>query len=56
MDFKYMIRASDYYRKMLKAEAEKREIGEKPDIISGLEMLDYVSNQYMCRFYIYHSF
>jgi hypothetical protein len=44
MDFKYMIRASDYYRKLLKSEVEESEPPFKPDIISGLEMLDYGIN------------
>ena len=35
-----MIKASDYYRKMLKAESKQEEIGEKPDLIAGLEMID----------------
>lgn len=44
MDFKYMIRASDYYRKLLKCEVNGIEPPYKPDIISGLEMLDYGVN------------
>jgi hypothetical protein len=48
MDFKYMIRASDFYRKLLKAEVYQGEYTQKvpfkPDIISGLEMIDYGVN------------
>ena len=41
MDFKYTIRASEYYRKLLKSEVNGEEPPFKPDIISGLEMLDF---------------
>ncbi len=44
MDFKYMIRASDYYRKLLKSEVNQSDPPFKPDIIAGLEMLDYGIN------------
>jgi hypothetical protein len=44
MDFKYMIRASDYYRRLLKSEVNKEDPPFKPDIIAGLEMLDYGIN------------
>ena len=46
MDFKYMIRASDYYRKLLKAEVYTEDPPFKPDIIAGLEMLEYGFNLY----------
>lgn len=44
MDFKYMIRATDYYRKLLKSEGDNSDPPIKPDIISGLEMLEYGIN------------
>ena len=44
MDFKYMIRASDYYRKLLKCEVNAIEPPYRPDIIAGLEMLEYGVN------------
>jgi hypothetical protein len=44
MDFKYMIRASDYYRKLLKSEVYNNESPYRPDLISGLEMIDYGIN------------
>ena len=40
-----MIRASDYYRKLLKSEVYDEEPPFKPDIISGLEMLEYGISQ-----------
>jgi len=41
-----MIKASDYYRKMLKLELKNEKvIEEKPDLISGLEMMDIISNK-----------
>jgi len=45
-DFKYMIRASDYYRKLLKSEVYAIDPPFKPDIISGLELIDYGVNPY----------
>ncbi len=41
-----MIKASDYYRKSLKKEL-KNEIfnEEKPDLIHGLEMMDFINDQ-----------
>ncbi len=39
-----MIRASDYYRRLLKSEVNKEDPPFKPDIIAGLEMLDYGIN------------
>jgi len=44
MDFKYMIRASEYYRRLLKSEVNNEDPPFKPDIIAGLEMLDYGIN------------
>lgn len=45
IEFKYMIRASDYYRRLLKSEVNKEDEPFKPDIIAGLEILDYgISN------------
>jgi hypothetical protein len=43
MDFKYMIRASEYYRKLLKSEVYGDEPPYKPDIIAGLEMLELIN-------------
>lgn len=45
MDFKYMIRASDYYRQLLKSEVENLDPPIKPDPILGLEMLEYGNYQ-----------
>jgi hypothetical protein len=40
-DFKYLIRATEYYRNLLKSEVKKTEMTmEKPDLINGLEMLN----------------
>lgn len=39
-----MIRASDFYRRLLKSEVNKEDPPFKPDIIAGLEMLDYGLN------------
>ena len=40
-DFKYLIRATEYYRNLIKSEVKKTEmIMEKPDLINGLEMLN----------------
>jgi len=39
-EYKYMIRASDYYRNLLKSEVKKTNPTiEKPDLLKGLEML-----------------
>jgi len=47
LDFKYMIRATDYYRKLLKFEVSNNvELPTQPDIISGLELLDFGVNSY----------
>jgi len=49
-DFKFLIRASEYYRNLLKSEVRKTELTmEKPDLISGLEVLnnDQKSNSFL---------
>ena len=44
-DYKYMIRATDYYRNLLKSEAKKTDLNyEKPDLVNGLEILNSKSN------------
>jgi len=45
VDYKYLIRAADYYRKMLKAEVKRENFDiEKPDLVSGLELLNIFAN------------
>jgi hypothetical protein len=45
VDYKYLIRAADYYRKMLKAEVKRENFNiEKPDLVSGLELLNIFAN------------
>lgn len=46
MDFKYMIRASSWYRKRLAADVQGREVEDRPDKVSGLEMLEIGFNPY----------
>ena len=50
-DYKYMIKASDYYRRMLKAQLKKENFyEEKPDLISGLEMIDFSVNKIISNY------
>lgn len=45
-DYKYMIRATEYYRNLLRSEAKKTELTyEKPDLVKGLEMLNSKEEQ-----------
>lgn len=45
-DFKYNIRASEYYRQMLKSEVRKTKLTyEKPDNVKGLEILNPKFNE-----------
>lgn len=49
-EFKYMIKASEYYRQLLKAELKSDSITEKPDLIEGLEMMDF-QHKAICKLY-----
>jgi len=45
VDYKYLIRAADYYRKLLRAEVKGEQFMiEKPELVSGLELLNLNSN------------
>ena len=46
MDFKYMIRASSWYRKKLYSEISGNTVEDAPDKVSGLEMLEIGFNPY----------
>jgi len=47
IDYKYLIRASNYYRDMLKAEVKGEPfILQKPDLVSGLEILNMNTNAF----------
>ena len=43
-EFRYFIYVMDYYRRLLKSELNGESEPEKPDIIEGLELLNYPSN------------
>jgi len=45
-DYKYIIKASDYYRKMIKSELKNEDfIEEKPNFIEGLKIINSTSNK-----------
>jgi hypothetical protein len=44
LDFKYMVRASAWYRKKLVTEISDLSCEAAPDKVSGLEMLEYGIN------------
>jgi hypothetical protein len=46
LDFKYMIRASAWYRKKLVSEISGLSVEQAPDKVTGLEMLDYGMNSH----------
>jgi hypothetical protein len=46
LDFKYMIRASAWYRKKLVSEISGLGVEQQPDKVTGLEMLDYGMNSH----------
>jgi len=45
-EFKYMISAAIYYRKLLRSEVTGEPAPEKPDQINGLELFDFGNNNY----------
>jgi len=45
-EFKYLISAANYYRKLLRSEVTGEAAPEKPDHINGLELLDFGNNNY----------
>ena len=60
-EFKYLISAANYYRKLvyrlynnlqLRAEITNEILPEKPDSISGLELLDLGNNNYTSNFFL----
>lgn len=56
VDYKYLIRAADYYRKILRAEVKGEKFNvEKPDLVNGLELLNLNSNNFKSNDYFYFS-
>jgi len=45
-EFKYLISATNYYRKLLRSEVTGEAAPVKPDTIMGLELLDFGNNNY----------